>query len=85
VGPSALYDRGKCGGIAHSQIGQDFAVDYYTAFIQPMYELAVGDPIEPSCGVDTGYPETAEIALALASVAIGIGLGAVDGFLGGAE
>jgi hypothetical protein len=50
-----------------------------------MYELAVGDPIEPSCGVDTGYPETAEIALALASVAIGIGLGAVDGFLGGAE
>ena len=50
-----------------------------------MDELAVGDPIEAGSGIDTDDPETAEIAFALAAVAIGIYLGTVDSFSGGAE
>ena len=85
MGPGLLDDRGKSGGVAHGQVGQDFAIEINTGLIQPMHELAVGHPVEAGGSIDAGDPEPAKIPLALTAVAVGVGLGAVDRFLSSAE
>src|SRR5205085_1593191 len=52
--------------------------------LEAVHELRVGQPVQPRGGVDAGDPETAEVALAVAAVAVGVRLRLHQRFLGAA-
>jgi len=69
-------------GIPDGHIGQDLAVQLNITLTQGMHELRVTHAVLPGRGVDPGDPETAELALALAPIPIGIPQGLYNGILG---
>ena len=83
---SGLFGHGrKCLRIAHGEVGQDLAIHLDAGLVETVNQLAIGKTVEPSGSVDTGDPQTAEIALAVAAVPVGVDLSPIEGFLGGAE
>jgi hypothetical protein len=68
--------------VENGQICQYLAVDLDLRFAEPVHESAVLHPEFPGRRVDTGYPETAELAFALATVAVSVLPGLHDRLLG---
>src|SRR5690606_29194073 len=58
--------------VVHGDVRQHLAVDVDLRLVQPVDEAAVGQPVQARRGVDARDPERAEIALALAPVAVGV-------------
>ena len=67
---SDLNQLGERGGIAHGQIGQHFAIDRHTGFLQAEHELAVRQAADAGGSIDARDPQFAEVAGAGASVAV---------------
>ena len=75
TGSGVLYlvnDSLESLGIVHGQVGEHLAVDLYSGFVNQAHELGVGEIFEACGGIDTLYPESAEVALFLLAVAIGV-------------
>ena len=81
----AVDDSGEGGGFVHSEVGEDFAVDFDLGLGEGLDEAAVGEVETADGGVDAGDPEVAEIALAGLAVTIGPVLALHGGILGVAE
>src|SRR5207244_7701805 len=61
-------------GVAHGDVGQDAAVQLDPGQLEPVHERPVAHPVLPRCGVDAGDPQAAEVALAVAAVAVRVGV-----------
>src|SRR4030095_12904564 len=72
-GGRGLFDQGlkRC-RLPHGEIGHDLAVDLDPGLEDAVHELRVGKPMLASRGVDALDPQTAERALLVAPVAIGV-------------
>ena len=57
----------------------------FNSLIQAMDELAVVETIQPCAGIDALDPQSAEVALAIAAVAVGVEQGLQHRFIGAAE
>src|SRR5580658_7708368 len=64
--------RGERLGLADRYIGQDLAVEIQSGEFDPVHELRIGQPVLARARIDPLDPQGAEIALAVAPVAIGI-------------
>ena len=53
-------------------LGQDLAVELDLGELQPVHELVVRQAVLARAGVDADDPQTAELALAHAAVAVGV-------------
>jgi hypothetical protein len=62
----------KCRTIMNGQVGKHFAVNLHTRLFQAMNELAIIEAILARRCIDAADPQGAEIALAVAAVAVGI-------------
>src|SRR3954465_4209550 len=69
-------------GIAHGDVGQHLAVQLDTRQLQAVDERRVRHPLGARGGVDAGDPEPAEVTLAVATVAVRIGVRLEHRFLG---
>src|SRR5215210_6931367 len=69
-------------GVAHGDVGQHLAVQLDAGQLQAVHERAVAHALLAGGGVDAGDPQAAEVALAVAPVAIGVGVGLHDRLLG---
>ena len=58
------------GGVVDSQVGQNFAVNLDTGFVDQTHQLAVAEVLKTGGGVDTLDPKSAEIALFVFAVAV---------------
>src|SRR5436190_23082448 len=76
---------GKSGeglGIAHGDVGQDLAVELDAGQLQAVHELAVAEAVLAGGRVDAGDPEAAEVTLAVAPIAVRVGVRLHQRFLG---
>src|ERR671923_581835 len=69
-------------GVADGDVGQDLAVEVDAGELEAVDERAVAHAVLPRGGVDADDPQAAEVALAIAPVAIGVGVGLHDRLLG---
>ena len=75
---SLLDDFGERCWFVDCEIGEDFAVDLDVVLFHAIYELAVTEAVF-ACGiVDAGDPESAQVALAITTVTVGITQGLDD-------
>ena len=74
--------RFKSGRFMHSQIGQNFTVNFNTGFTQPVDKLTIRQAMLTAGRIDTLNPQSAEIALAGATIAIRILPGLGNGLFG---
>src|SRR5690606_27512209 len=68
--------------VVHCEIRQDLAVERHVGLVEAAHHPRVRGSVDSGAGVDTGDPQTAEVALAFAAVAVGVLPGAVDRVLG---
>src|SRR5947199_191790 len=80
-----LHQPGKGTAVAHGQVSQHLAVDLHTGLAKAVHQLVVGQTRLPRRGVDPGDPQAAHLALAPATVAIGVSEGVQDGLVGRPE
>ena len=83
--PGFLDQRLEGVGLAHREIGEHLAVDLDARLVQAGDEPAIGQAEGAGRRIDPLDPQGAEIALALAAVAIGILAGLLDRLHGGAK
>ena len=76
-----LHDGLEGLGIVHGQVGEHLAVDLDTRLGEFAHEDAVTHALQTSSSIDTLNPQTAEIALLVAAVTIGIGQTLLPGVL----
>src|SRR4051812_17567819 len=69
-------------GVAHGDVGQDLAVQFDAGQRQAVDERAVGHALGARGGVDAGDPETAEVTLAVATIAVRVRVRLEHRFLG---
>src|SRR4051794_34128359 len=79
--PGCLGESAEGLGIAHGDVSQNLAVQLHTGQLEPVHELRVAHAVELGGCVDTGDPQAAEVALAVAAITVGIGLCLDEGFL----
>lgn len=60
-------------GIVHGQVGKHLTVDFDAGFVDEAHEAAVREVLEAGSGVDTLYPECAEVTFFLLTVAVSVG------------
>src|SRR3981189_3098181 len=68
-------------GIARGDGGQDLAVQLDAGQLEAVDERAVGHAVQARGGVDALDPQAAEVALAVAAVAVGVRVGLGEGLL----
>src|SRR6185369_10630838 len=68
-----LDDLGKRAGVAHSEVGEDLAIQLDVGALQALDEPAVGKAVRADRGVDAHDPQAAHVALALLPVTRGVG------------
>src|SRR5215217_3429764 len=78
----ALGESAEGLGVARGDVRQHLAVELDAGQLEAVHERAVGHPVLARGGVDAGDPEAAEVALAIAAVAVRVGVRLHDGFLG---
>src|SRR5690554_1041977 len=71
--------------LVHGQISQNLTIDFHIRFLQACNQTAVRQTVCTGAGVDTGNPQSAEGALAITTVAIGILTSLDDRLFGNAE
>lgn len=69
-------------GVVEGEVGEHLAVDLDTSLMDEAHELAVGEILHAGSGVDTLNPESAEVALLVLAVAVGVGKTLFPGVLG---
>ena len=69
----------------HREIGEHFTIHLDTGFVQTVHETTVRQPAHTCTGVDALNPQSPELALLLAAVAIGVLSCFDDGLLGNTE
>src|SRR5581483_7834494 len=65
-------ERLQASRIVHRQVGEDLAIDHDAGLLDAADELRIGQPLFARTGVDALDPQTAEVALLGAAIAIGI-------------
>src|SRR3954468_16224836 len=70
-----LGDAGKRGRIANRDVSQDLAIESDACQLEPVDQLAVGQAVLASSGVQADDPQRAHLALALLSADIRVGHG----------
>src|SRR5690606_25116728 len=80
-----LDDSGEGGLFVHCQIGQNLAVDLDGRLSQASNQTAVGQTVLTSTSVDTSDPQSAELAVALTAVKVGVMASIDPRLLGDAE
>src|SRR3989339_1467706 len=80
-----LGHRSEGLGIPDRDVGQVAAIDLDPCLAQAEDQLVVVQAVEPGSGVDADDPETPEVPLPVAAIAVGVDLGPVEGFLRRAE
>ena len=78
-------DGGECWSIGDREVREDLAVSFDTGSLQAFDEAGVGDVLVAACSVDTLCPQTAELTLALLTVAIFVRHRLADSVLGVTE
>ena len=68
-------------GIIHGQVGEHLAVDLDTSLGEFAHQDTVTHALQASGSIDTLNPQTAEIALLVTTVAVGIGQTLLPGIL----
>ena len=68
-----VHDCFESFGIVHGEVGENLAVDFDSGLVDESHKLAVGKILKTGSSVDTLNPESAEIALFLLAVAVGVG------------
>ena len=68
--------------IVQGEVGKHLTVDFDTSLCQSAHQLRVADTLHAGSGVDTLNPQSAEIALLVAAIAIGVGQTLLPGVLG---
>src|SRR5690606_37855261 len=71
--------------ITHSQVGQCLAIQPNLGHLETVHEATVGQPVHPRGRVDARDPQTAEVALLVAAIAIGVPVRLHHGLVGAAE
>src|SRR4051794_10132394 len=69
-------------GVAHGDVGEALAVELDAGQLQAVHERAVAHAVLARGGVDAGDPQAAEVALAVAAVAVRVGVRLDERFLG---
>ena len=69
-------------GVADGDVREDLAVELHARELQAVHELRVGHVVLPRGSVDAGDPQTPEVALAVAPVAIAVLVGLEQRLLG---
>src|SRR5438105_2536043 len=69
-------------GVADGDVRQDLAVELDARGLQAVDELRVRHPVLPGGSVDPRDPQAAEVALAVATVAVAVLIGLEHGLLG---
>src|SRR3954454_23545397 len=72
--PGALGKASKGLGVAHGDVGQHLAVELDARHPQAVHELAVAEALAARRGVDARDPQATEVPLAVAAVAVGVGV-----------
>src|ERR1700689_188240 len=72
--------EGVC--VAHGDVGEHLAVELDAGQLEAVHQLRVAHAVDPRGGVDAGDPQAPEIALAVAPVAVGVGVCLEQGLLG---
>ena len=67
-----VNDSFESSGVVEGEVCEDLAVDLDAALVDEAHELAVREVLEASSSVDTLDPESAEVALFVFAVAIGV-------------
>src|SRR5437763_8210905 len=80
-----LHQPGKGTAVAHGQVGEHFAVDLNPGRAKAVHELVVGLPRLPRRGVEPRAAARPQLALASATVAIGVGQSVQHRLVGGLE
>src|SRR5260370_8433518 len=70
-------DLGESAGASHGEIGQYFTVDFDSTRFQAVHQLAIGEPIQTRGRADALNPQTPELPLTIAAVAIRITASAI--------
>src|SRR3954447_7139119 len=73
--PGAFRKASERLGVAHGDVGEDLAVELDARLAQAVHELAVGEALAARRRVDARDPQAPEVALAVAPVAIRVGVG----------
>src|SRR6266508_4814748 len=71
--------------VAHGHVREDLPVQLDARLGQPVDELGVAHALGPGGGADPGDPQAAELALAVAAVAVRVHTGVHDLLLGHAK
>src|ERR1700690_3267269 len=69
-------------GVAHGDVGEHLAVELDAGQLEAVHQLRVAHAVDPCGGVDAGDPQAAEVALAVAPVAVGVGVCLEQSLLG---
>ena len=80
-----FHDLGECFGIGDGHVSKDLAVQLDARLGKLEDELAVADAVFADSSVQAGDPQSAEIALLVAAVSVGILTGVGYGVNGKAE
>jgi len=78
-------NRTKRFRIVYCNVRQHFAINLDLGFVQAVYQAAVGQTVQTSRRVDTRDPQRTKLALALATITVGVLTGFDDRLLGGLE
>src|SRR5947208_16693710 len=62
-------------GVAYRDVGQDLAIELHARELQAVHELRVGHAVLPGGSVDPRDPQPAEVALAVAPIAVAVLVG----------
>ena len=76
-----LRDRAKSLGIVYSDIREHLAIDLNSGLGEAVDDAAIAQPVDAGRRVDTGDPQSAELALLRPPVAIGVLAGLDDRLL----
>ena len=77
-----INDSLECFRIVEREVGEDFAVDLDTGFVDKTHKLRVAEVVLTSSSVDTLDPESTEVAFFVFTVAVSVGQTFFPGIFG---
>jgi len=81
--PYGSHDILECAWMPYGDLGEHLSIQLYVVRHKAFDELGVGDAFLPACGIDTHNPQSAEIALSIATVPICVGARVYERLFGG--
>ena len=68
-----VHDSLESGGIVYGEVCENLAVDLDTCLVDKTHQARVGEILQTGSGIDALNPESAEVALFVLAVAVGVG------------